>query len=279
MPELEDEFGDIISKARNGKGLSLDRLAWLTGISSRQIERLERYQLEPSEDELSALASALDLNAAKLSLIAAGKWLPLPAQVSSRSVFLRTVFVPYGAYGENCYIFACPETLKGAVVDPGGAVEQILTALMQARIELELVLITHSHGDHIGGLAELASVLDGIRIVAHPLEWKHLPKLSAIRLEPADDGAVFRLGGSEITVFHTPGHTEGSTCYQTNGICFVGDTLFAGSIGRPSSEHAYQRMLSDIRGKILSLPDITVLLPGHGPSTTVIEEIQHNPFF
>ena len=85
------------------------------------------------------------------------------------------------------------------------------------------------------------------------------------------------LGKLSVTPLATPGHTQGSTCYAINGACLVGDTLFAGSIGRPVCD--YTRMLAAIRSKVLSLPEDTDLLPGHGPATTVREEIGHNPFF
>jgi glyoxylase-like metal-dependent hydrolase (beta-lactamase superfamily II) len=93
------------------------------------------------------------------------------------------------------------------------------------------------------------------------------------------DGDVFDVGDLAVQTLHTPGHTPGSVCYLTGLICFVGDTLFAGSLGRAGSRYAYHALLDSVRARLLGLPEMTALLPGHGPATTVGEELRHNPFF
>ena len=131
------------------------------------------------------------------------------------------------------------------------------------------MLTTHAHSDHIDGIRQLASIYKGLRVACHQLERDSVTRDLPVSWEPAKDGVVITLGALTITPLYTPGHTPGATCYCVDGVCFVGDTIFAGSIGRPSGHAVYQQMLAGIRAKVLSLPDETVLLPGHGPATTV----------
>lgn len=277
MAELEDEFGDIVAKARRGLDYTADELAHLTTMTRRDIEDIEEYQLIPDTERLTALAEALSLDPRKLAIIAAGEWEPAPVDLEKLPVLVRRVMAPYGSYRENCFIIGCRNTSAAAIIDPGGVVDELLGAVDEDGLSLEMVLITHGHGDHVGGLAELVGARPGIKVFANPAETLLLKDTEPI--VHADDGYEIRLGDLTVQALHTPGHTPGSTCYHTNGICLVGDTLFAGSIGRPGSHEVYERMLRSIREKVLSLPSETVILPGHGPVTTVGDELKHNPFF
>ena len=279
MVGLEDELGDVIAKARVGGGVTVEQLAAATGFEPGEISEIEAYRLKPDGQRLRKLAQTLSLDAARLETIAGEAWTPAPVDFPKLDVALAAIAVPYGGYGENSYVVGCPRDRAAAIVDPGGAVEEIARALDELKLTPELVLITHAHADHIGGLKDIAVRWPGARLVNHQLERDSAARGLKLRWEPAKDNICLKMGSLNITPLATPGHTPGSVCYLVNGVCFVGDTLFAGSIGRPGQRDAYKQMLADIRLKVLSLPDETVLLPGHGPPTTVAEEKAHNPFF
>lgn len=274
MANLEDELGDIVSKARMGLGYSVDKLAAATGISIFDIENIEAYRYLPKRDYIDKLAQVLSLNSDKLADIAAGAWTP-NVSLPHNGIYLENIPVSYGSYKENCYILGCKETHVAAVVDPGGEVDTILHHLSENELNLELILITHAHADHIGGMSGLLDVIPNARLTGN----ESIARFSSYKWEIARDGVPVQFGSLSIKPLYTPGHTQDSTCYLVDELCFVGDTLFAGSIGRPSTPQIYKQMLKNIRHKLLSLPEDTILLPGHGPAATVGEERSHNPFF
>lgn len=279
VTKLEDELGDIVAKARVGRGLTARQVASQAGLSEREIDEIESCRLLPDGDRIRSLAAALSLDADKLARIGSGSWIPGPVALPDGGPIVEPVPVPYGAYGENCYILACRVTRRAAVVDPGGAVEAIADRLESGGLQLETVLVTHAHGDHVGGLRALLAGRPGVTIVSHLVERDSVIRGLSNRWEAAKDNVALPLGELSVTPLSIPGHTPGSSCYVANGVCFVGDSLFAGSIGRPGDRQGFAQMLNLIRAKVLSLADTTVLFPGHGPPTTVAEEKAHNPFF
>jgi hydroxyacylglutathione hydrolase len=210
---------------------------------------------------------------------------------------------PTGAFQANCYLIAPGEGEACVIVDPGkDAEEPIVDALRKHRLSPVAVLLTHGHFDHVFAVAP---VCDGNDIPAwiHPEDREMLtdplkgisPQGAAFfggRLamrEPKEvralaDGTVLDLAGLKITVDHTPGHTRGSVIFRSEieeggRLLFAGDTLFAGSIGRtdlPGGD--LPTMMHTLRTKLLALEDDTVVLPGHGPSTTIGRERASNPF-
>ncbi len=277
--QLEDELGDVVAKARIGARCTVEQLAESTGLTAREIQSIESYELKPDEEQLAEIADALSLDRERLAEIAADAWKPRPIDISRTNAIVESVVVPYGTYSSNCYVIGCAQTRAAAVVDPGGAVDQISKTLKEHQLTPHFVLVTHAHGDHIGGIRTFASLWPEVWVVSHQVERDSVTRGLRVRWEAAKDKVSFQVGNLTVTPLSTPGHTPGSTCYHIDGVCLVGDTLFAGSVGRPGGTEGYHQMLMDIRAKVLSLPDQTILLPGHGPPTTVGEEKAHNPFF
>ena len=210
---------------------------------------------------------------------------------------------PAAAFGTNCYVVAVGAGEECVVVDPGVEVLDQLDALLEDhRVRPVAVLLTHGHLDHtysvtpVCGARDIPAYIhpDDDDMLADPLAWLG-PETKAIfqgRLswsEPSDvkplaDGEVLRLAGLEITVDHTPGHTAGSVAFrlpheEVPEVMLSGDLLFAGSIGRtdlPGGDHA--TMQRSLAAKVLPLRDEVVVLPGHGPQTTIGRERATNPF-
>jgi hydroxyacylglutathione hydrolase len=222
-------------------------------------------------------------------------------------VFVLTV--PAAAFGTNCYVLAPAAGEECLVVDPGvGVVDSLDNALRDHRVRPAAVLLTHGHLDHVYSvtpvcgsrgvaayvhgedryrLADPLSLLDPM--VVAMLEQQFGTKASWTEpddIKPLFDGAELSLAGLTVRVDHAPGHTEGSVLFRLPGdgsgsaeTCLSGDVLFAGSIGRtdlPGGD--YGAMLRSLAAKILPLPDDTVVLPGHGPATTIGAERSTNPF-
>ena len=216
---------------------------------------------------------------------------------------MLVVGFPTGAFQANCYLVAAGEGEPCVIVDPGqDAVEPITEALRKYRLSPVAALLTHGHFDHV---YSVTPVCDGNDIAAwiHPEDRAMLSDpmkgLSAQgssffggkleMREPAEvrelaDGAELDLAGLTMTVDHTPGHTRGSVVFHTaleegSRVMFAGDTLFAGSIGRTDLPGGDMRTMTEtLRTKILPLADDTVVLPGHGGSTTIGRERASNPF-
>ena len=277
---LEDEFGDIIGKARIGQGYSIEDLSRITGIKPPDILELESCRRGPSMDQVHALAGALGLDAAKLSGIANDAWRPEPAPWRAEpNAVVGLVTAPIGSYSENCYVVGCRETRRALVVDPGGSVEQVIDVLSELGLSAEAIAITHGHSDHTAAVASVARRL-GIAEIIGSAEGLGSVEGGGLSKRQVADGEGIRLGALTIRTLDTPGHTRGSVCYLCGFICFVGDTLFAGSVGRAmGAPDSYRTLLDSVQSRLLSLPKETALLPGHGPATSVGEELRHNPFF
>ena len=145
-----------------------------------------------------------------------------------------------GQLGTNCYLLEDEETRTAAVVDPGGEGARILAQLKADGMELKLILLTHAHFDHTGGVAELCAALPGVPVYLHPADaalvgGDVLPAVGA-ETTPYQDGDVVKLGKMDIEVLHTPGHTPGGVTLKVGDVLLTGDTLFQGSMGRTDFE-------------------------------------------
>ncbi|MEC3976732.1 MBL fold metallo-hydrolase [Amycolatopsis sp. H20-H5] len=189
---------------------------------------------------------------------------------------MLVVGFPAGPLQANCYLLALAAGGECVVVDPGqDALEPLEAALREHRLTPAAVLATHGHPDHVASAAALeAGHGTPLRLHRSDTSWANGETI------PLDEG-VLSLAGLEITVDHTPGHTPGSVVFRLTTpeggrLVLTGDTLFAGSIGRALGTE--EELDKSLRAKLMALPDDTVVLPGHGPATTIGQERASNPF-
>lgn len=201
--------------------------------------------------------------------------------------------MPVAPIGANCYIVS--KTDEAFIIDPGGDAEKIIRAAKN--FDVRYILLTHAHFDHIGGLNEVKEAFPEAKTAVHKLEkeWLYSAELNLsenfgldsvyeqnvdIELE---DGMALDFAGTKIKVLHTPGHTPGSTCFYMENpgkpVLFSGDTLFRSSIGRTDFPGGSGRkIVESIKTKLLTLPDETVVYPGHDENTSISLEKKLNPF-
>ncbi len=273
---LEDDFCDIIKKARTGLGLTAEQVAAKARLSTSVIRELEAGRRSPDRSEVLGIASALDLQGSKLASLACDGWTPASSQSHTETV--KTIHGDIGGYAVKGYLLRVAESSEAIIVDTGYNPDAMLTALEREGCRLKAVCLTHGHHDHAGGLEQILAKFPVPVYIGEDdwslLHWK--PPVSLRRCVKDGDGVEF--GATRLGFLRTPGHTPGGVCYQAPGCVFVGDTLFAGSIGRANPATLYKTHLQSVRERLLVLPDELTLFPGHGPVTTVAEEKAHNPF-
>ena len=206
-------------------------------------------------------------------------------------MIFETVIV--GELGVNCFILGDEATGEGIIVDPGAEPEKILAAVARLGLTIRQVINTHGHFDHVGGNhrvltatgAELLIHQGDVHFLSRASDVAKMYGLSTDNSPPPnlflDEGMKIGMGGHEIRVLHTPGHTPGGCCLYLpgQGKVITGDTLFAEGVGRtdfPGSSHA--ALIEGIKTKLMTLPEDTLVYPGHGPSTSIGHEKRHNPY-
>lgn len=203
--------------------------------------------------------------------------------------FLERIVV--GPIQVNCYLFGCTATKEALLIDPGDEPEKIQEAVEQRQAKVVGILLTHGHYDHIGALNQVREHY-GCPVMIHSAEADSLTdpraNLSALTGEPLagppaerllNDNDIVEVGKLQIAVFHTPGHSPGGISLHYNGIVIAGDLIFQMSIGRTDLPGGSFSQLEDsIRNRIYTLPDETLIYPGHGEKTTVGFEKRHNQF-
>ena len=251
--ELEDLYEDIVSKA--SKGL--------------RSPRLEDYQNCGDEQSIREIALKLHLDANKLVASANGEWYPQRRQLQGLNSFES----PFGEMSVNSYLTIDPSSRKALLFDTGTDSRSVFSCVDKENLEVESIFITHTHGDHVACLDQFVSRFQ-VPVYVHESEVFD-------GATPIREGFEHSIGGLSLTALHTHGHSVGGMTFLIKGlermVAVTGDAIFAGSMG--GGMVSYEDALRNNREKIMTLPDDTVLCPGHGPMTTVGEEKAHNPFF
>ncbi len=276
--QLEDEFGDVVAKARRGQEMTRAALADRVGLTAGDMAKIEDYELVPAADAIERLAQALGLHPGKLQASAAQAFFPRnPAGCSMAGAQVEMMVLGSG-FLMNGYIVGCAATGQAAIIDPGFDADKILQRVAASGLTVEQILLTHGHQDHISALAEIGRAT-GAPARIHSGDLALTGSLAAQIAGELAAGDVVDIGQLRFAVRSTPGHTAGGVSLVHEEMAFVGDALFAGSLGGTRSVVNYRMQHQAVAEKLLALDEETMLFPGHGPATTVGEEKMHNPFF
>ncbi len=264
---LEDNFADILGKAQRGLGIADSEIAEKARVGHQKVRELREGEF----NELAALRVAPILGLAGRALVdlAKGEWQPPEIELEGLAQFSTS----YGEMLVNSYLVWDPNTMEAAAFDTGADCSGMLELAKKRKLNVKLILLTHAHPDHIADLKRLRQETGAPVFIS---EREVIPAAEAI-----EEGKQFQLGKIDIESRLTWGHSRGGITYVVNGlarpVAIAGDSIFAGSMGGGSV--SYEAALQNNLEKILTLPDETIICPGHGPMTTVGEEKEHNPFF
>jgi hydroxyacylglutathione hydrolase len=264
---LEDNYTDVVGKAQRGLRLSDSDLAKLAGVSASELGHFKGggFDLETARK----VAGPLKLGASALIELGQKSWQPAPIEVAGLAAFNT----PYQDMTVNSFIVFDAKDFLAAAFDTGATCAGMLEFIKQQQLTMTCLFLTHSHPDHVADLKRLQTET-GAEVHIGENESLHGPK-------PFAAGKVFRVGNLKIETRQTSGHARGGITYVVTGlerrVAVVGDALFAASMG--GGAVSYEEALRTNRREIFSLPDDTVICPGHGPMTTVGEQKKHNPFY
>ncbi|HLP02067.1 MAG TPA: MBL fold metallo-hydrolase [Opitutaceae bacterium] len=268
MLPLEDNSGDVISKAMRGHNLGDTGLARRAGVTPEAVQLARKDRGD--EATLRAIAPCLRLDADALVALRRGAWHPHPVAFPDGFAMATT---PFGDMTVNAYLVWDPASRRAALFDTGASAQPLLAEIEKRQLVLEAIFLTHTHRDHI---ADLTAVL----------RHQHVPVWTSEREPLAGsrtfaEGSIHALGALHVRTLSTWGHSPGGASYVIDGLAhplaIVGDSLFASSMG--GGMESYEAAWKNNVEKLLRLPPATVLACGHGPLTTVGEELAHNPFF
>lgn len=204
---------------------------------------------------------------------------------------MKVVRIPAGIYAANCYLVYSEKDREAIIIDPGGDADDIIAQIKSLELDIKYIILTHGHGDHIGGVKDIKEYIDvpvaihkddeyllkdGDRNLSSHMAIGTIEELADILL---DEGDEIHFGDLVAKIIHTPGHTLGGISINIEDGLFTGDTLFAGSIGRTDFPGgSFESIISSIKDKLFVYPDDTIVYPGHGPLSTIKGEKSSNPF-
>jgi hydroxyacylglutathione hydrolase len=201
--------------------------------------------------------------------------------------------LPVGPLQCNCSVIGDEATREAMVIDPGDDIEDIAAILRRHKLKVKLIAITHAHIDHVGGAMKLRALTGApillnqndsalLKVLDVQATWVGMASPGDVRIDAElGHGANLSAGSLTANILHTPGHTEGSVClyFPAEKLLIAGDTLFAGSIGRTDLPGgSFEKIMRSLHQRVLALPDDTVVVPGHGPKTTIGDEREGNPY-
>jgi len=265
---LEDTFADILSKARRGLGIDVEAAAAEAGLSTMVANSVLGGNFD--EPGVRALATVFGLAPDRVAALGRGDYAPEEISLLDGLSQFNT---PFDDMTVNSYLVWDPATKEAIAFDTGADATGMLEAIHEHALTVRLILLTHSHGDHILELDRLVEKTGAPAYIGEKEPVEGAESFAA--------GKTFSVGSLTIESRSTWGHSPGGITYVVRGlsrtVAIVGDAIFAGSMG--GGNISYQDALQTNRENILSLPEETVLCPGHGPLTTVGEQKQVNPFF
>jgi hydroxyacylglutathione hydrolase len=275
MAKLEDSFGDIVNKARRGRKWTEAEVGKRAGLTEQQVQDIQGYKLTPDDGTIRKLAGVLGLDPDRLVASARESYSPTPIDLSRWNCAAQ-IPTTYEDMVVNTYLVWDKNSKEAVLFDTGADARPIEDVVAKRSLQIRLLCMTHTHVDHVAALDEVRK--------------RYSPPVIASKAEPVDgarfarEGDVLRCGTLSIKVLETDGHSPGGFTFVVTGLgagipdmAVVGDAIFAGSMGGPMV--SYERLHSNVKNKILTLKEDTVLMPGHGPLTTVGEERRNNPFF
>ena len=264
---LEDNFADVIGKAQRGLRVPDSALATKDGTSIDQIRAVRDGKFD--ENIVRAIAPLLDLDANALVDLGMERWRPDKVELDG----LKQFSTHYGDMLVNAYLIWNPEQQNAVAFDTGAECAEMLRFAGKGKLAIKMILLTHAHPDHVADLPRLQE-----EVAAEVFAPAREPVPGA---EGIEEGKHFHLGKLDIEARLTWGHSSGGMTFVCHGlarpVAIVGDSLFAGSMG--GGGVSYKDAIHNNLEKILTLPDETIICPGHGPMTSVGEEKIHNPFF
>ncbi len=270
---LEDHAGDVVGKARKGLAVASGQVADAGGLSAESYASFEEHGTFDELPDLEKIGELLHLDPHKLATIATG-WRPRAADLEANKT-VRQITTNEGME-VHCYLVWDAATRESALFDTGWSDKPILTLLQENDLTLTHLFITHTHHDHVAALTSIRKQFPDVAL--------HSSSPNAPDKQRNQPGQVVELGGLQITSRETPGHAEDGVTYVIDNfpgfapkVAMVGDAIFAGSMGGAPSH--YQLAREKVQSEILSLSAETILCPGHGPITTVAEQLTVNPFF